>query len=539
MDDLSDVERRAIMSKLYDGRPKNEQDTFLQGLMEAKAIQRRRSRNGDPIKQRSSNFLYFIMKDSDRVPVCKQAFMSLYAISHFRIQRLNTLLATGQSPRDLRGLHNNRPRALCDDWIVKVKNHIESFPVKTAHYSSKTYLYLDANLNVKIMYDLFLKKYPDLKGKVKYEYFLKHFKDNYNLKFGRPQVDVCSECERLNARVKDPNLNDIAKRVAIAELMVHKRRAKKFYAKLKEVEEKCSTQKEVMGLTFDYIQNMPLPHIPVQEIFYYRQLWVYGFEVHDIKNNKGHFYTYHEGQARKGPDEVCTFLQDYITKYVPLEITELHLFSDGCPGQNRNHTMVRFLLALQATKRFKRIYHYFPVRGHSFLPCDRDFGTVKRVFRRHDRVYTPEDYDEMIKSARKTSPFTVHQVQSSDIINFKNWWPVSYKKTCTSVRANRSNTRTETFTISNYRQFLYDSNTPGYVITWEYIDGLSSFTFKLLKQNKENPALPTEKVYTTPVPINQKKIDDIKKVMQYITGENLEFYYHVTSWCTTDAEENP
>lgn len=31
MDELTDVEPRAIMSKLYDGRPKNEQDTYLQG----------------------------------------------------------------------------------------------------------------------------------------------------------------------------------------------------------------------------------------------------------------------------------------------------------------------------------------------------------------------------------------------------------------------------------------------------------------------------------------------------------------------------
>jgi hypothetical protein len=30
----------------------------------------------------------------------------------YQVQRLTTLLAAGQSPKDLRGLHNNRPRAI-------------------------------------------------------------------------------------------------------------------------------------------------------------------------------------------------------------------------------------------------------------------------------------------------------------------------------------------------------------------------------------------------------------------------------------------
>nr|CAH7755402.1 unnamed protein product [Callosobruchus chinensis] len=30
-------------------------------------------------------------------------------------------------------------------------------------------------------------------------------------------------------------------------------------------------------------------------------------------------------------------------------------------------------------------------RGHSFLPCDRDFGCVKRSFRKHGRICIPEE----------------------------------------------------------------------------------------------------------------------------------------------------
>lgn len=140
-----------------------------------------------------------------------------------------------------------------------------------------------------------------MENKVKYEYFLKYFKQNYNFRFGRPQVDVCFLCENLSVKLKDTNLNDNAKRVAAAELIVHKRRAKKFYTQMQKVQELCTRSDNVAALCFDYMQNLPLPVTPVQEMFYYRQLWVNAFEIHDLKKNAGKFYVNHEGQAIKKP----------------------------------------------------------------------------------------------------------------------------------------------------------------------------------------------------------------------------------------------
>lgn len=521
------------MSRLYDGKPKNEQDTFLQGLMETKPIVRRRRRVADSdernAKPKTAHFQYFVQKNEERVPVCKRAFLNLYAISHFRVQRLNMLLSKGESPKDMRGKHNTRPTSITAESRIKMKMHIDSFPYKTTHYGAKDVKYLDSKLNVKVLFELFIKKHPELKNMVKYEFFLKYFNENYALKFGRPQVDVCSECERLGTRLRDKSLNDTAKRVSAAELMVHKRRAKKFYSKLKDVEALSKDHPEILGITFDYMQNLPLPVLPVQEIFYYRQLWIYSFEIHNLRTGAGHFYMYHEGQALKGPNEVCTFLNDYITNHIPQEVEELHLFSDGCPGQNKNNTLVRFLMTLQISRRFKRIYHHFPIRGHSFLPCDRDFGSAKRLIRKCDRIYVPEEYEAMIKDSRKKMPFVVHIISHNDIVDFKTWWPTFFKKTCTNL----FNREKENFTISKYMQFVYDVSHPGYVKCLDFIDGVSSYTFKLLKQN-QNPEIPSNKAYSGPVPINVKKMNDIRQILKYVEGEQLEFYYHISSWPTTN-----
>lgn len=170
------------------------------------------------------------------------------------------------------------------------------------------------------------------------------------------------------------------------------------------------------------------------------------------------------------------------------------------------------------------------MRGHSFLPCDRDFGSLERVIRKYDRIYLPEDYENMILSCRKLKPFTITKISYKDIIDYKNWWPNHYKKTCQSSDQIKAK-----FTITNYRQFTYDSSTTGYVITSDYIVGLISNNTKLIKP-KAAPTLPTTPAYSKILPINIKKIDNLKKMIKYMTGETLEFYYHIISWETTNVE---
>lgn len=271
------------------------------------------------------------------------------------------------------------------------------------------------------MFRLFRDRYSDLG--INYKFYVKYFKEPFSIRFGRPQVDTCITCEELSVKIQSSSLNQNARRAAEAELAVHKRRANKFHNKISEVKELIKTRDDVTAITFDFMQNLPLPCIPVQEMFYLRQLWVNCFGIKNLKTGRSVFYNFHEGVANKGANEVCSMLLHYIDNFLGENIKQLYIFSDNCPGQNKNHTLVRFLLS--DSNRFHKITHYFPI-----LPNYQDFGVLKRIIKKHDRIYVPDEYYSIMANA--SPKFSVFLMQTNQILEFAKWWPTYYKKTCLS-----------------------------------------------------------------------------------------------------------
>lgn len=52
-------------------------------------------------------------------------------------------------------------------------------------------------------------------------------------------------------------------------------------------------------------------------------------------------------------------------------------------------------------------------------------------------------------------------------------------------------------------------------------------------------SLPSAKAYDLRVPINIKKLDDLKRVEDSIPEEHMPFYQSIFSWITDNIEENP
>lgn len=520
---VSDIDRANLFSKFYNMGSKNEQDIYLQGLLEVTTVGTKRKRSGTG-REKQRSFLHFISVKGTKIKVCLGAFLGIHGISKARVKRLKLLLANGETPKDKRG-QNPRANAIKEKDREEVRNHIQSFPVKESHYSGKDYKYLDARLNVKIMYDLFKKKFSA--SPIKYSYYIKFFHENFQLHFGRPQVDTCITCEDMSLKLKSQVLGDEAKRVAAAEKIVHQRRAKNFYNALKATAEECKHRDDLVGLAFDFMQNLQLPEIPVQDLFYLSQLSVSVFCITDLKTEKSFLYIYHEGIAAKGPNEVCSFLMDYIRNHISVEAKELRLFSDNCPGQNKNHCLIRMCMGLVESGRFSKIEQIFPVRGHSFLPCDRVFGTIKRKLRKHDRVYNVHEYTELIILSSASNAFAVKEVKTEDILDFKNWWPKHYKVSCFSRETeNRQRSEKIGFAVSKFLHFIHES--PGIVRASQYINALIWNTFTKLKlpaTSQRRLELPTtQKAYKERLPILETKLQNLKTLLRWVDDDNKKFY---------------
>lgn len=68
---------------------------------------------------------------------------------------------------------------------------------------------------------------------------------------------------------------------------------------MKDVTELCQKDPTVDGICVDYMQNLMLPLIPIQDTFYLHQLTVNVFNIHHLKTGKSFLYLYHEGLGKK------------------------------------------------------------------------------------------------------------------------------------------------------------------------------------------------------------------------------------------------
>ena len=97
----------------------------------------------------------------------------------------------------------------------------------------------------------------------------------------------------------------------------------------------------------------------------------------------------------------------------------LHVYSGGCAGQNKNRIVMAYFYHHIETAKFDEILHTFPIRGHSFLPNDRDFALMEKKKRSTDTVYHPQGWLDIIASARRINPFTVTPLSQDMVKDYK------------------------------------------------------------------------------------------------------------------------
>ncbi|KAL1493669.1 hypothetical protein ABEB36_009367 [Hypothenemus hampei] len=169
------------------------------------------------------------------------------------------------------------------------------------------------------------------------------------------------------------------------------------------------------------------------------------------------------------------------------------------------------------------------------------FWANKTSFEKHDRMYIPDEYYNWIITASTSFKYSVRIISraSREILDYKNWWTVWYKKNTVSIESvtcKIPKSQKTQFTIAKFNEFMFHSEYPGCIKARDFIDGLAIHTF-VVRTSSRLPIMPKYSAYISDIiPINIKKINDIKKVMQYIPDEYAEFWNVLCNWPTTNSD---
>lgn len=226
-------------------------------------------------------------------------------------------------------------------------------------------------------------------------------------------------------------------------------------------------------------------------------------------------FTWPEPTARRGCCEVISCLHEYIKAKVGPGIKHLDLFSDRCRGQNLNHAMIRFLFTLVYKGNFETITYHIPVRGHSFLPCDREFGVIEKMKRKKTSVQMYTGWQDMIASKFETVPVTSEMIK-----NYKQHFEGVFKNSVT-VRGHK-------FKVSTYKRFQFSSQHKLQVHASESMTGVVGEHFALLKPNC-TPKFEVAALYRGMVSIKKQKLEDVKSLYKYLEQPTIDYIESIPS----------
>ena len=166
------------------------------------------------------------------------------------------------------------------------------------------------------------------------------------------------------------------------------------------------------------------------------------------------------------------------------------------------------------TGRFDTIDNKFPVPGHSFLPSDGNFGVIEQRKRKASHVYIPEEWVDLITSARRCNPFHVTKLTAANFYALE------------SISSHLCNRK-----VSANKWFRFERSNP---LKYKYCYMLNELeAWKIVNLARRRRGRPSNLQdveltlkYTSPRGISSKKAD-IMKLLKYIPPVFHAYYQNL------------
>ena len=342
----------------------------------------------------------------------------------------------------------------------------------------------------------------------------------------RPKSDTCKTCDSLKTKF-DAERDAAALLTLRSEWDLHLCRAEKAYHSLKKDSALARSDADVEVISFDLEKALATPVLSTNVVYYKRQLWTYNLGIHSATTSVGYMYVWHEGQASRGSHEVGSCILKHFNITNPTS-TRLVAYSDSCSGQNRNVYILALWLYIVSSDKysFTTIDHKFMVVGHSYLPNDRDFGSIESSRLKAQHIYVPSDWADLIRKARRKNPFQVIEMSSDDFVSFiklaKSF--VNRKKDTVGRPVDWLSIRWIRVTKDKPLQYSF-RNSLNELEAWKVV--------KLAKRQKGRPVniglVVPDRLYSGPRMISDKKLKDLQDLLCYVPPVHHPFFQMLSS----------
>lgn len=188
-----------------------------------------------------------------------------------------------------------------------------------------------------------------------------------------PKTETCKTCDTLKVKT-DAETVEARLMILWGEWELHLCKAERAHQQLKEDSALAKSNPNILVLTFDLQQSLPTPVLTTNVVFYKRQQWTYNLGVHECRSEVGHMYLWHEGMASRGSHEIRSCILKHLRCTTP-SATQIRVVAE-----TGMWTLILSLwLHIVASDEFPVtvIDQKFMTFGHSYLPNDRDFGSIE------------------------------------------------------------------------------------------------------------------------------------------------------------------
>ena len=567
---LTQNERDDIFREFYAIGDYNAQNAFLFGLISQNEcsdiyVKKRVNKN---TSRRHVSFIYHVKNCNGRqIRVCSKGFCDVFGISKRRLstargdrKNVSESLNDGKdseheesppissklSPHvDRRGKHGNYKHKISEEDKKSVIEHIKKFPLYVSHYCRKKSQkkYIRAVKSVAEMYRLYEDERKAVnKNCVSYDIYRTIFNTRFNIGFKMPYTDTCKVCDAWLAKEED---------IIPLDIRLHQTQATAAYSLLSKFRSECLEENcDYCLITYDLQKALPTPKIPTGIVFYLRQLWVYNLGIHVCNKKTAFMCMWPENIASRGASEIasCLFKVLRVPENV-LNKRKLRFFSDSCSAQNKNNILYYMYYALVMMGMFDCIEHYYLVPGHTFLPSDRDFGTIEKRIRKTDYVFTPNDWFRLVETSRVKNPFQVLRMKTED---FKNFHSVS-----SLIARNPKNVSGQKMPVRKIAVLRIEATKPGIlqyktnysdVCPWEEVQVFNKTAGRPRKD--KNLAVPSQEMlqrifhpsnmqclYPAGRKISAAKHKDLMSLLPYIPQNHHDVYFALQPDNLSAAEE--